>query len=249
MKVLAVGDVHLGNINADIISFINVLKKGLSEKPNYVVFLGDVIEGALKYFTQIFKISSVRPIDIQRELFRRFVADLVLKHSPKTTLVVVKGNHDINYIEDFLKPAFQGTKVRYEYVNEFLVSKTVFIHYITRRSRGSYATAITPMHVTLALASAKQWDADRIVYSHIHRGLSIVVVGGIEIIALPSFLRYNDTYDNMYSPPSALILTDEEIKIIKSDVKPSIAEVQKFNVDAMNEILKELIEKEGGLKI
>lgn len=247
MKALVVGDVHIGHVDADLITYMELLEMGLNEKPDVIIYLGDVIEGVLKYRTQIYNISSFRPIDIQRELFRRFVAEPIVKKRPKAKLVVVKGNHDINYIEDFLKPAFQGTKVSYEYVYRYIMDDTLFVHFLTKRSRGSYITSISPYHVNLSLNLSRQYGVSRIVYAHIHRGFAYIVHGGVEIIVLPSFLRYNDAHDASYTPVM-LLIDGDSFKLLKPSRKPEMAEVEMYNIQLMDSVILEIIKKEGRLR-
>ena len=80
MKVIAFGDIHIGNIMSDTMSFSRTFSEAMSLKPDAIVFVGDVIDGAMKYSTQIFKQSSIRPIDVQRILFKWLVLDLSLIH-------------------------------------------------------------------------------------------------------------------------------------------------------------------------
>ena len=85
-------------------------------------------------------------------------------------------------------------------------------------------------------------------FSHIHRGLSHIIIGGVEIIALPSFIRYDDSYDYMYIPCYAVI-DDGVVSFRCIEDRPSVGEVQYFNVDIMDRAIKEIIKEEGKLYV
>ena len=248
LKVVAFGDIHIGNVMADLISFSHAMDEVIRYRPDIIVLLGDVIDGAMKYPTQIFKQSSIRPIDVQRKLFRWLVLDKIKNAGIKSKLVIIMGNHDTNFIENFLKPALQGYDLEYEYVTKAVIGRTLFLHYILRRGRGSYATSITPMMVTMMLSQALALGVKRIVFSHIHRGLAHLIVGGVEMIALPSFMRFNDSYDYMYVPCYAII-DDNAVTFRCIEDRPTISDVQLYNIDIIDKAIKEIIKEEGKLYV
>jgi len=248
LKVVAFGDLHIGNIMFDVISFSRAFGEAIKLSPDAVVFVGDVIDGAMKYPTQIFKQSSIRPIDVQRIMFRWLVLDKIKDSGVKPELVVIRGNHDTNFIEDFLKPALSGYSLPYTYSTKVVIDNVLYTHYILRRGRGSYATSVTPMMVTLALSYAAKEGVRKIVFSHIHRGVSHMIVGGIELVALPSFVRYEDAYDSMYVPCYAVV-DGGSISFRCVEDRPDIKEVQMLNIDLINNALKHLISTEGQLYV
>jgi len=248
VKVVAFGDIHIGNLMSDLISFERAVRDAIDMEPDVIIFLGDVIDGAMKYPTQIFRQSSIRPIDVQRKLFRWLVLDKIKGSGKDIMLIVIMGNHDTNFIENFLKPAFEGYNLKYEYVTRAVIDETLYTHYVLRRGRGSYATAITPMMVTMMLTQAMNEGVRRIVFSHIHRGLAHLIVGGVEMIALPSFMRFDDAYDSMYIPCIAIV--DENTTSFRCyEERPTIKEVQLHNVDIIDAAIKEIIKEEGKLYV
>jgi len=248
LRVVAFGDIHIGNIMSDLISFSKAFAEAMGLKPDAVVFVGDVIDGAMKYSTQIFKQSSIRPIDVQRVLFRWLILDKIAESGLEPELVVIRGNHDTNFIEDFLKPALSDYKLPYTYSVKVVIDDVLYMHYLLRRGRGSYATAITPMMVTMALSYAAKEKVKKIVFSHIHRGVSHLIVGGVELVALPSFMRFEDAHDAMYVPCYAVV-EDGSISFRCVEDRPDIKDVQLFNIDLINRALKHLISTEGQLYV
>ena len=164
-------------------------------------------------------------------------------------LVVIKGNHDVNFIEDFLAPVFKDIGIDYEYVTHYIYDKTLYVHYVKKRARGSYATAITPYLLSHALAFAKGYDINRVVFGHIHRAASQLRVEGYDVITLPSFLLEGDASDQLYDKCIAVIEQDSS-KFICDSAKRDynyLAKVQIYNLKLWNEALIELIEKYGAL--
>ena len=239
------GDVHLGNIYSDVLSLERLLKAGLRYKVDEVVLLGDVIDGAFKYPTQIFKTSSIRPIDIQREMFRELLLKPLERRKDPPRLVIVRGNHDTNFLEDFLKPAIAETELEVTYTNIYLVDDQLYTHYILKKARGSYATTITPMLAFLGVNLARQYNASKVIVGHLHRGAVHLMVSGVELVFLPSMLRHVDAYDAMYDKCIALI--DDTVVFKCLSDKPPISHVQEANINLINKILIKLVREEGDI--
>lgn len=250
-RVIAFGDLHLGNIMSDTIAFRQLLDKALAEKPDCIVFLGDVIDGAFKYPTQMYRIPNIRPIDIQRVMFKDFILDYIEKKCGKKSplLVFIKGNHDVNFIENFLKPAFSDVKLPYKYVYQFKIDNTLFMHYITRRSRGSYATTLTPQLVSMCMSIMLKEGVKRLVFGHLHRSVVFTRIASGEIIVLPPFIRRDDAYDNMYDFCIAIIDTDKnKVSFVCQEPTADLAEVQVYNTELRHRAEVKLIREEGGLR-
>ena len=245
-RVVAFGDIHIGNINADLISFKELLRRAMSYSPDYVVLIGDVIDAMFKYRTQIFKNISFRPIDVQRIMFRKIIEPIL---RGRTKLVVIRGNHDVNFIEDFLEPALKDLKIPYEYRPYYILDSTLYIHFIHRRASGSYATAITPMLLHYALTYAKAYQVRRVVFGHIHRPAAQVTVEGYNIVALPSFLMRGDATDE-FNPRCFALIEKDSCSFICDDRPKTynyLAQVQIHNLIMMNEALIEIIRTQGPL--
>jgi len=220
-RVVYVGDLHLGNYYADILSFLQLLHeiKKREKKVDEIVFLGDFLDGLDKYSTQNYK-QFPETLNMQREALKWLVELIEMEFQAK--IVFILGNHESDFrgslidVELF-EYRYRNVKFVREYVDE---NGFYCLHMISPRLRGSAQVFWTPEMLNRAksiLMSKEQGGGRKlsgIITAHVHKGLSLVQQSSKLFILLPSFLRSPyETAENAMYDPSILLINENEIHI------------------------------------
>ena len=215
MYTAAIGDLHLGNVNADILSFLHLLRKikYFKDMIKEIVLVGDFLDGLDKYSTQQYK-QYPQTLEVQRNLLK-WLIELLLNEFPSAKLILVLGNHEADFKgvlfdKEMLEDKYDRLEVKREHIDG---NKMLFIHQLGRGTRFGSQSGWTPSTVARALAEITSLEhrtrmhLSGLVTAHVHKTLDILQVNGYNLILLPSFLKtgYETAEDKMYQPAIVLI--------------------------------------------
>ncbi len=211
----AIGDLHLGNVNSDILSFLHLLRKikYLKDMIKEIVLAGDFVDGLDKYSTQSYK-QYPQTLEVQRNLLK-WLIELLMNEFPSAKVVLVIGNHEADFKgllfdKDDLEDKYDRLEVKREYIDG---NKMLFIHQLGKGARFGSQSGWTPATVARALAEITSVEhrtrmhLSGLVTAHVHKTLDILQVNGYNLILLPAFLKtgYETAEDKMYQPAIVLI--------------------------------------------
>lgn len=240
------GDLHIGNLSADIPGFIEITRKVVSNyKPTkyIMVLLGDVIEGSNKYRTQIYKMFNVEPLRIQLDYLAytlNTIIDYALDMGVYINIKMVLGNHDLGYDYGNLIKYIARDEKMMSYSYDVLILNTnqhriLCKHQLNRMSRGSYLTWWTGYLLNLGERILMEYDADMLVTAHTHRpDIGIVYKNGRTYIGLPSFIVSNE--DHIQN--KILLYTNGWMKI-EVYRKTDPYKLQEINIENMKKLLEQ----------
>lgn len=235
------GDLHVGNFYSDIPGFLEMNKLLIdSYKPEkyVIVLVGDMIEGANKYRTQIYKMFNIEPLRVQLDYFHSIILELKKYGEEKDVFVevnMVLGNHDLGYDYGNLLKFIPGIN----YAHDVLVLNTdyhkiICKHQLNRMSRGSYLTWWTGYLLDLAYRVLEEYGGDILVTAHTHRpDIGIMHKGKKLFIGLPSFVSSNE--DHLYN--KALLYYKGWIQIYTSP-KNDPYKIREYNIEYMRKIIE-----------
>lgn len=236
------GDLHLGNLFSDVDGVLDLVRSMMLMSGDGrldLVFVGDLIEGAHKYRTQIYKMFNVEPLRVQLDLFQWFMQTInamAKERNIKVKIYVVLGNHDLGYDYGNLLKFVKTKNMNISYDTLLLRTKYHKIlvkHQLNRGSRGSYLTWWSGYLLNLAQKLLSETGADMLVTAHTHRpDISIVNRDNKFYVGLPAYIVSNE--DHKYN--KAILYNDGWIRILIQD-KNQRNQVLRNNIKRMSELV------------
>ena len=243
-STLLIGDLHLGNIHSDIMSFYTLVIRTINNyqpKLLNLVFLGDVIESAGKYRTQVYKILNIEPLYLQKKILEYLLTRLSLIAEglgTKLKVILIEGNHDLSYhhgnILDNLNIPCEYKVYEHHVILKWNEKRILCIHTVAKSSRGSYLTGWSGYLKRKAIQELKRYKCDIICMGHTHQPMvSMIFEDGYGFIMLPSFL----VGEGLGLYHQGLLLTEYGFNIIELP-KQDMYSVEEQNIELMRSILQ-----------
>lgn len=237
------GDLHLGNLYSDVKGVLDLYNNVFSfvdeGEEIIVVFDGDIIEGANKYRTQIYKMFNVEPLHAQIEYTRWFIRrllDIADEHGVKAHIHLVLGNHDIGYDYGNLLYILKDKNVHVTIDTLILNTdeyRIICKHQLNRYSRGSYLTWWSGYLLNLGEKILDQYNGNVLVTAHTHRpDIAIINRDNKFFIGLPAYIVSNEDYKY-----NKAVLIDNEWIHIEINNKNKRTDVLRYNINTLMEIL------------
>lgn len=235
------GDLHLGNLYSDVGGVLDLVRSMMlvADGRLDLVLVGDVMEGANKYRTQIYRMFNVEPLRVQLDLFQWFVQTIngmARQRGVKTKIYVVLGNHDLGYgYGNLLRfVATKNTSISYDtLLLRTKYHKILVKHQLNRGSRGSYLTWWSGYLLSLADKLLSETGANMLVTAHTHRpDIAVVNRDDKLYVGLPAYIVSNEDYKHN----KAVLYSEGWIKILVQPKNPR-NQVMRNNIKRMSELV------------
>jgi len=187
--ILLIGDIHLGNVRADLPALIDLLLKARSSATEAIAVAGDVIDNYNMYGTQAFE-QPPSPLSAQSMLFAWFVRILrEVGQDPK--IYIAFGNHDKTPAGNLLSIMCLSHGVE---CNDYVLldgGRLLVVHTPYKRSSSTFNnTPLTATHLLEALELDPRFRDVRVIAAgHTHSRFTLAHLAGKHYIVLSAFVE------------------------------------------------------------